>query len=52
MWILRNLTEDPGGRGEKVTEWEGGKPWETCKYREQTEGGWGSGGEGKMGDGH
>ena len=46
MWILRNLTEDQGGReGEKInykqTEREGGKPQETLKYREQTEGGWG-----------
>ena len=31
---------------------EGGKPQETLKYREQTEGGWGGGGEGQMGDGH
>ena len=54
MWILRNLTEDHGGReGEKiVTEREGGKPQETLKYREQTEGGWQGGGEGEMGDGH
>ena len=54
MWILRNLTEDHGGReGEKiVTEREGRKPQETLKYREQTEGGWGREGEGKVGDGH
>ena len=54
MWNLRNLTEDHGGReGENIvkTEREGGKPEETLKYREQTEGGWGEG-KGKMGDGH
>ena len=48
MWILRNLTEGHGGReGEEKkqlqTEREGGKPQETLKYREQTEGGWGVG---------
>ena len=31
---------------------EEGKPQETLKYREQTEGGCGGGREGKMGDGH
>ena len=38
----RNLTEDRGGgEGENQfqTEREGGKPSETLKYREQTEGG-------------
>ena len=48
MWILRNLTEDHGGgEGEKKTDREGGKPQETLKYREQTEGGWGLGERGK-----
>ena len=30
---------------------EGGKPQETLEYREQTEGGWGGGGEGKVEEG-
>ena len=41
MWILRNLTEDHGGReGEKIVTNRdgGGTPQETLKYREQTEG--------------
>ena len=39
------------GKGEKiVTEREGGKPQETLKYREQTEGGWGWGGEKGVGE--
>ena len=48
MWILRNLTEDHGGReGEKKvdTEREGGKPQETLKYRELRGDGSGRGGE-------
>ena len=35
------------GKGGKVTEREGGKPQETLKYWEQTEGGWGGGERGK-----
>ena len=42
-WMLRNLTEDQGGRegGKKQlqTEREGGTPQETLKSREQTGGG-------------
>ena len=44
MWILRNLTEDHGGReGEKYSYKERGREanHKRLKYREQTEGCWG-----------
>ena len=42
------------GKGKKIViNREGGRQTtRDSKYREQTEGGWGGGGEGKVGDGH
>ena len=53
MWILRNLTEDHGGKkGQKIVSEREANHKETLKYREQT----GLMGvewwEGKVGDGH
>ena len=55
MWILRNLTEDHGGREwEKNSYKQRGREenHKRHKYREQTEGGWEGGGEVKVDDGH
>ena len=47
MWILRNLTEDHGGRGGEKNSYntDGGRETISDKYREQLrfDGGWGTG---------